>query len=290
MKTKAATVLLLLSALFAIAADRDEAKYSSDAEATAKKLSERIKTEITGLTNHPWAGEYHYGDGLGVNVTFVIAPENGYVFEWYGCGGLYDRNYGSVTASDGLLRLSVTFRNERKGFQGMAQELIPVPWGDRHYLIPADDVIGFCNHVNCGSEPRTARLGYHLLRSGDEKKPVSGFPSVPADYRPYLLASPITAEITGIRSVTTRPSVSDWKFKDTTVTLDAGTNKVLRRGMELHVSVPADLVESVIITKVAETTAEAMMTQIGADERGPEKGWRVSTRCRWEEDKAPIAK
>jgi hypothetical protein len=246
-------------------------------------LKERIQAAATALTNHPWAGAYYCGDGLGVNVHLFLTPGTGYVFEWHGCLGLYDRNYGTITETNGRIRLSFTFKNERKGFQGIAEEFIPVAWGERVYLIPSDDVVGFCNKVNEGIEPRDAFYGFYLLRKGDEKKTVSGFPIVPEEYRAYLLDKPITAEIVSINSVTTRPSVCEWKFKDTTVTVNAGTDKGLRKGMEMQVVKPGNVVESVTITKVENNTSQAVMIQVGEKEPGPKKGWQLSTRCRWKE-------
>jgi len=274
---------LLVCASLALAEQRDEAKYTDTAEKTAKELRDRIQAAANALTNHPWAGDYYYGDGMGVNVSLHLAPMAGYVFEWHGCLGLYDRNYGNVTETNGRIRLSFTFKNERKGFQGIAEELVPVPWGERRYLIPSDEIIDFCNKVNDGTEPRESNRGYFLLRRGDEKKMVSGFPSVPNDYRAYLLTKPILAEITGISSVTTRPSICEWNFKDTTVILNAGRNKGLLKGMEMLVTKPAHLVESVVITKVTEATAEAIMTQSDDEKYGPEKGWLLSTKCPWKE-------
>jgi hypothetical protein len=271
--------LLLLSV--ANAAARGQVKYSAHAERTAKSKQQAILAEIKKLTNHAWAGEYYAGDGLGVNTSVVIAPKSGYVFEWHGCLGLYDRNYGAVVWTNDRIRLSFTFDNQRKGFQGIAEELIPVSWGSRRYLIPADDLIGFCNNVNKGSEPRNGSHGFHLLRRGDEKKTVTGFPQVPEEYRQYLLATPIEGTIIAVGPYTTRPSVLDWKFKDTPVTIDAGSQQGLRVGMELVVTKPRETVESARITKVVETRSEAVMIQAGEDEPGPKVGWRLSTQAPW---------
>jgi hypothetical protein len=71
-----------------------------------------------------------------VNTTLSIAPKAGFVFEWHGCMGLYDRNYGSVTWTNNRLELSFKFKNDRQGFQGLANELVPVSWGKRRYLVP----------------------------------------------------------------------------------------------------------------------------------------------------------
>ena len=252
-------------------------------------LHAAIQKELVGLPDHPWAGNYYEGDGMGENIALAIAPVAGYVFEWHGCMGLYDRNYGSVACENGKLRLSFTFKNERKGFQGIAKEFIPVPWGQRTYLVPADDVIGFCNAVNGGMEPRDDLHGRYLLREVDKKKDVSGLPVVPDEYRGYLLTKPITAEIIGVGPSTTRPSVCEWKFKDTTVLLNAGKDKGLRTGMEMNPVKPG-FVEPLVIRKVGDTSSEAVMTQIGEEDPEPQKGWSFSTRCWWIEKKHPTAK
>jgi hypothetical protein len=75
--------------------------------------------------------------------------------------------------------------------------------------------------------------------------------------------------------------VVDWKFRDTPVTLDAGSKEGFRVGMELVVTKPRDTVETVRITKVEETRSEAIMTQTGEEEPGPKVGWRLSTQAPW---------
>jgi hypothetical protein len=272
-------VLLLVSA--AVAGDREQVKYSASAERTANSKREKILAEIKKLGDHEWAGEYYAGDGLGVNTSVAIAPNSGYVFEWHGCLGSYDRNYGSVAWTNGRIRLSFTFENQRKGFQGIASEFIPISWGTRRYLIPTDDIVGFCNNINEGREPRMDSHGFYLLRRGDEKKNVSGSPKMPDEYQHYLLAKPTETTIVAVGPYTTRPSVVDWKFKDTPVTLDGGTKHGLRVGMELFVTKPRNTVESVRITKVEETRSEAIMIQAGEEEPGPKVGWRLSTQAPW---------
>lgn len=281
MKTYLSLSLALALVGLAVAADREQAKFSVSAESTANSKRQEILAEIKKLKSHEWAGEYYAGDGLGVNTSVVIAPESGYVFEWHGCLGLYDRNYGAVTWTNGRIRLSFTFENQRKGFQGIAPEIIPISWGSRRYLIPADDFVGFCNKINEGQEPRSSSHGFYLLRRGDEKARVTGFPKVPKEYQDYLLTKPIEATIIGVGPYTTRPSLADWKFKDTPVTLDVGARQRLRVGMELVVTKPQHTVEFVRVTKVEETRSEAIMIQAGEEEPGPKVGWRLSTQAPW---------
>lgn len=259
------------------------AKLSSRAKRRATALRLKILAEIKKGSVPEWAGEYYAGDGLAVNMALVLAPASGYVFEWHGCLGLYDRNYGAVQWTNNIVRLSFTFRNTRKGFQGIAPEFLPISWGPRRYFVPTDNIIGFCNEVNQGSEPRMAARGSFLLRKGDEKKTVTGWPNVPAEYRSCLFAKPIDASIVAIGSTTIRPSAAEWKFKDTLVTIDAGSAKGLRAGLELIVIRPENLVESVRLTKVEEHRAEGIVTQIGENESDPAPGWRLSTRAPWHE-------
>jgi hypothetical protein len=152
------------------------------ADQAAAKLRQAILDEIESLGGHEWAGDYYYGDGLGVNVSLMLAPKSGYLFEWNGCMGLYDRNYGPVDFSNGRLRLTFTLPNSRERFRGIAGEFIPVAWGSREYLIPPDKVIDFCDDVKRGVEPRRGRHGQHLLRRGDETKLTTGSPTLPVEY------------------------------------------------------------------------------------------------------------
>lgn len=268
--------------LFVAAGCAAEVPYAPDQadERPDDGRHELLLAEIEKLGNHEWAGDYYSGDGLGVNISLVISPKE-YLFEWHGCLGVYDRNYGAVTEGDGQIHLSFTFENKRQGFRGIAPDFIPVSWGPRRYLIPADDIVGFCNCVNDGQEPRSRIHGLYLLRRGDESKDVVGLPNVPDEFRSYLLTVPIEATIVAVDAFTTRPSVADWKFKDTPVTLDAGSNKGLHRGMEFVVTEPERSVVTVRITKVHADRSEGVVTQIGEDRPGPAVGWRLSTQAPW---------
>src|SRR5690242_13014799 len=87
-------------------------KFSSWSQATVEARRKRINHEVKNLKDHPWAGNYYEGDGLGVNVNLSLAPKSGFSFTWYGCLGLYDLNYGPAVESDGKINLIFTFRND----------------------------------------------------------------------------------------------------------------------------------------------------------------------------------
>jgi hypothetical protein len=251
------------------------------AEQAANSKRNRIRAKIETLGDHPWAGEYYEGDGLGANIVVILAPEAGYVYEWHGCLGLYDRNYGSVTEKGGKLVFSFEFENGKNGLRGMAPELAPVRWGDRRYLIPTGDVVGFCNSVNQGAEPRSGSYGLHLLRLGDEGKAVTGRPNVPKEFQSYLLPEPVEAKVVTVGVTEARTSWAGWDVRDTPLTLDAGAKRGLKVGMELFVTEPDSVLDSVKITKVEDDRSEAVMNQMLSKAPGPKPGWRVSTRARW---------
>jgi hypothetical protein len=273
MKAGFIAAILFLIASASLAGDGDEAKFSKEAEKTAGQLRETIRTELKSLGNHPWAGEYH--SSLVSSDSLLIGPKAGYVFESYCCLGLHDRNYGKVAISSGKLRLSLAFKN-----QTMPEELVPIAWEQRSYLVPSNEVLEFCNDMNSGF----GGLGRWLQRSGDQKEPVSGLASVPAEYRGYLLKEPVAATIIAIGPVTTFPS-EHGRCEEATVILDAGKDKGLLKGMQMYVVEPE--CAPAVITVVEDHKSQAVMTRFvdgspGADPppiRDPPAkiGWKLST-------------
>jgi len=255
----------------------DEEKFSSQSMAAMDKKKELIHQELGTLRAHPWAGEYHYGDGLGVNVHLSLAPKSGFVFTWHGCLGLYDLNYGEVQETDGKIRLIFTHPNDREGFQGIAPELIPILWGRRHYLVPSDGLVEFANEINSGSEPGRNGGSRFLLRAGDESKLVRGLPALPAPYSAYLLNRPIQARISSVTESRLEKST-----RTTTVVLDVGSEQGVLEGMEFFLYSPAAVFESARITHVHSSDSEAEIVQFQVDEKvgRPSINWRLSTRMR----------
>lgn len=275
-------MVTLLLATEAGAREEAEEKYSKTAGKAAKIKRGKVLAELKKLGAHDWAGDYYAGDGLGVNTSLMVAPNSGYLFEWHGCGGLYDRNCGTVVWTNGRAQLSFTFQNTREGFQGIAPELVLVPWGARRYLVPADDIVGFCYDINEGREPRIGAHGFYLLRRGDEDKKVNVLPKLPDEYRHYLLAEPVEATILAVGPPTTRPNVVDGKFMDMPVTIDAGKEQSLRVGMKLFVTKPPGLMRSFRVTKVNDNRAEAIMIHAGeVVQPGDPVGYRLSTHAPW---------
>lgn len=61
-----------------------ETKFSSKAARNSLARTQSIKAELKDMGEHPWAGEYYEGDGLGTKIALLIAPKNGFVYKWHG--------------------------------------------------------------------------------------------------------------------------------------------------------------------------------------------------------------
>jgi hypothetical protein len=267
----------LASPLYSQSREPDE-RLSKASIAASEEQTKKIQLELRHFKNHDWAGEYFFGDGLGVNISLDLAPGSGFVYSWHGCLGLYDLNYGAVEFSEGMVKLRFGFPNERAGSLGIAAELLPVRWGKRHYLIAPDRIIDFANAINAGTEPSAlfgGRSGLFLLRRGDEKRPVAGRPDIPVEYLSYLLANPVTAKISSVQR--TRLQESD---RITNVTLDAGRAEGLKKGMELFVHSPSSSFASAVVEDVGEHAATAVVEQmlVSNDDPVPAVAWKLSTK------------
>ena len=69
------------------------------------------------------------------------------------------------------------------GMKSFREELIPVRWGKRLYLIDTSRGGQFVRDVVRGDEPRRTERGVHLLRAGDWMVPAPGRPEVPEDWK-----------------------------------------------------------------------------------------------------------
>jgi hypothetical protein len=258
-------------------------KNSVDIEKIAQSRGTQISRELqrasTGLPD--WSGKYFKGDGTGENIDLWLAPRAGFFFEWNGCLGVYDRNYGSVKGTSGRLRLQCELpNNPGKGFEGTATDFVPLRWGERHYLVPMPEMVDFCNAVNAREEPRARSFGSFLLREGDWEKAVTEAPRLPAPFVRFLLAKPIVTQIVQVqapRALSPQGKISK-NWRTTRVSVPRGVADGLLPGMELHVIVP-DVVASAKVVRAERHSAEADFVQYGGylDER-PKMGWKLSTR------------
>jgi len=137
------------------------------------------------------AGNYYYGDGLGMNCYLDVKPEGRFSFLWRGCLGVYGKNEGGAKIVNDHLILTPEQPNDSIGCGGTPTDFVPVRWGDRLYLVPREAGQRFCNEVNEGLEPRSNVHGRFHLRKGDSKKKVTGLPIVPKEWESLLQKKPV---------------------------------------------------------------------------------------------------
>lgn len=242
----------------------------------------RIRAEVAGLgEDHAWAGSYYRGDGLGVNITVELAPKAGFAFAWSGCLGVYDQNFGTVQEKDGSLVLTFALPSQSKGPAGLASTLVPVVWGERHYLVASDAMQEFANEVNGGLEPRRGVHGFTLLRRGDEAKKAQGKPKLPREFADLLLDAPIQGMVVAVRdSRVEKGEVLTRRFS--TAVIDRGWEHGVRVGMRLHATGVRHPFATILVKKVEARTALVAIEVLGGDEdKAPTEGWTWSTRAPW---------
>lgn len=254
-------------------------RLGAAASIVLKKQTTRIKQEIVRLpAAQEWAGSYYKGDGLGMNITLLLAPKSGFVYQNYDCTGLSDQNYGSVhNFPDGL---SLTFQfpgdkseDQRNPFRAFPRRLIPVRWGARHYLVAPAEMQDFCNAVNLGFASCQDIHSMYLLREGEHKYAVGGLPDLPFPYRKYVLPHPVTAYVTDIQW--RRNCRGSWPGRCTKVILNAGSADGILPGMVFS---PGSIMTEVIVTDVdSEHRCRATVKQNYDDDPMPHVGWKLST-------------
>jgi len=257
-------------------------KFTPEAAAEESSRRDRILAAIRKAPDHAWAGDYYQGDGLGVNQSILLGPTGDFVFTWRGCLGVYDRNFGSFRLDGQKIRLTFTYPNQRKGFQGIASELVPIRWGERRYLVPAEEMADFCNAVNTGEEPRDRLHGLFLLRRNDVQVKVDGRPAVPSEYKAWLLDRPVSGKVIAIGSARMKEGQAKIVFRTTEVKLNVGKREGVYPGMEFYFL--DDSGNTMKVTRVDEQESTAEVVEClseGSESHPPKADVPVSSKPPW---------
>lgn len=247
-----------------------------------ERRDRQIRAESVALRDHPWAGSYFYGDGLGVNVSGNLAPAAGYTFTNRGCLGLYEEDYGSVEQHGQRLFLSSALApgESRRSF---ATELVVVTWGDEVFLVPPHAMLRFVNGVNAGSHPNMflRRDGALPLVLEEHTKP-----DLPEPWGSRVLDHPLTAEVVSVGAPRPEAIAGTIDGHVSTVTLDKGSDAGVFPGMRLHLLNPKPRWDEAEITSTTKTTSRADIAY-PSSASSPEIGWRYSSRYAWLDADAP---
>jgi hypothetical protein len=257
-------------------ADKVDPRPSAHGSQTPRR--DEIQRELADLKDHSWAGEYVRGDGLAENVRLALAPGTGFAVNVTGCGfiGWSETDFGAVSVTSG--KLTLHSHTKPPDAPERSTEMHYVRWGERSYLVAADEVIEFCNQVNSGREPRNEWLGEVFLRVDDWKRKATGSPHLPPDQRRYLLKQPIRAEIAVVHSSTIDAAPA---ARRTNVTIGAGSKHGVFTGMDLYVVDPDVILVTARVTQADDETAEAIVEEFRIGDRAPAAGWKLSTRAPW---------
>lgn len=257
---------MLLLTLPAAAPGRDASTLADpqarQAMAVAASVTppEHATTDILRL-----AGEYSYGNGFDLNCTLVLSPDGRFVYKRCDCEVVVEEVVGRAALKDGELVLEAEV--PRKSWpSGMHGVMIPVTWGQRLYLLPQDDFLGFSNQVNRGVEPiSTGSMGRYFLREGDWDRPADGKPSLPHEWQQRLLEHPVRGTMTG------KDPAGRWM-------INLGKKHGVYDGMELSAWAP-DLRQFVTIN-VVETGAESSAVSVERTQSRNQQltGWIVYSR------------
>jgi len=189
--------------------------YSESDFANAAAKLKDIKSENSNSVDE-WAGDYSAQSGEVNVIALRFSPQAGFVYaNFYTClPELRGLNYGTVSQTpDSILLTSQTSQRN-----GQTTKYLRVKWGERHYLVPENEVAQFYKFVaGFGWKEDEYVFFDFLLKNDDAEKPIVGMPVVPRGYERFA-KKPIEATIT---EVLRREIESEQVYGDTIVTLCA---------------------------------------------------------------------
>ncbi|MEP6755597.1 MAG: hypothetical protein ABJA67_08865 [Chthonomonadales bacterium] len=193
----------------------------SKKQPAVKEVPRKVQLEMI----KPFVGEYYEGNSR-YGQTIRIFPDGKFktatAEDIVGKKPRGVSGYIKVTKEHFEL-VALTQQVIREEWERAPAAVLPLKWGDRHYLIrDSDDGLKyFCSNINSGFEPRRLYMGYNFIRLDDYKKAVSGTPPIPAKWKPYILPKPVACR------VLEQPEFG-------VVIVDAGSNSGLKPGMQLY--------------------------------------------------------
>jgi hypothetical protein len=220
---------------------------------------EKASSDISRL-----AGEYSFGNSFDENYSLEISADGRFLFKKSSYESVKDEESGAAKLEGN--RLVLTPEKSRKTWpRGMSSVLMPISWGQRLYLVPEDDIAGFSNDVNRGTEPVSrGSVGRYYLREGDWDRPATGKPDLPTEWKERLLEKPATGKIAG------RDPRSRWM-------INIGKDYGLYDGMELSAWSP-DRRQFVTLVVSETGTDSSAVTVVDPPPNVNVYGWTVHSR------------
>lgn len=158
-----------------------------------------IDTSVEGQTTFDaLVGRYFRGDGLGEAFSLDIRRDGGFLYTNDTDVGNLDRAEGKIEIVDERVWFVPNAHAKLEPNSRLAGWWVFIQWGARRYLVEEAEMMKFVNAVNLAWEPRKTITGGYLLRRDDWSRPATGLPEIPAEWRKYLLRTPISATVTSV--------------------------------------------------------------------------------------------
>jgi hypothetical protein len=264
-------LILLTLVSLASAQHKVDEPISDELYEIVKAKSDTIRTELVGLDDHDWAGDYLLGDHH--PTVFSITPKNGFVVtsslhtfspSWV--------NYGRVEFANGRIRIFPELADDAKSAHVMPKEFVLVRWGGYRHLIPADELVNFAYDVH--SRSGYATVNYYTRSSKEDPK---GMPELPPEFSKILRMQPIVATVLAVEK-------QSEKTYDDLITINTGSKKGVIKGMYFFLTGYESFWIRLRVIEVSENTAKCEIYGWGSDGTGPDdiavkKGYRFSSRA-----------
>lgn len=172
-------------------------------------------------------------------------------------------NYGSVEVFDQFIKLTPTLTGENKSAHLIESELWKIRWDEQRFLVPRTDLLLFAYAAHSRSDWQI----YGFFTKIDTiSKRRRGLPTMPSEYGKILNMAPI---------VTTISALGKGKGHSDPITIAAGKNRGIVKGMTFyHLRTPSYHL-SFTVTDVSETSSQAIVSSSGISGSGDEPGLRV---------------
>ena len=236
---------------------------------------EQIERESAAVRGNDWVGKYRANDGLTVTSFLAWSPTGGFTVWRENCSrpGIAWVNYGNVNFNESALTLSP----ERAGkgqhtYAFSSPVLVPVKWGQQHWLIPSDQLILFAYAVNSDS---IDEIETFFVKIEDYDKARKGLPDLPKEYKKYLNARSIRARVSAV-------GADDAKWYPP-LTLNVGKSAGVVEGMKFWLTGVEGISVKLYVTETREHTSVARVVSAGTSGAGdreiqPKVGWKFTSK------------
>lgn len=245
---------------------------------------QNVSREVASAPDHEWAGTYIDDGGREIHLTasgrFAFRAElspgcfsSGPPLQRWNDGGI-----DAISPQRLLLRPTI---DPRLPDFDCPTELIRIRWRECPLLVKPDYMPYFCLRVNTGVALDAVTWTYR--RKGQRFSHTTELPDVPAEFRQYLIPTPIQTRLIAIEK--NESTDADWSPSITVARFDRGSEHGLIEGTELFRSAAASpggvLRPTATITRLFphECVAEFRRFRSDGDAyESPEVGWVYTTR------------